>query len=824
MTQLYRMSKAKIIGLDSLSLHNMLDEDSELIPLMTPEDEEIINKEEVPALLPILPLRNTVLFPGVVIPITAGRDASIQLIKDANAGDKILGVVAQKNPEVENPTEKDIHKVGVVAQILRVLKMPDGNTTVIIQGKKRFEVDQVIQKEPYLKATTKEALEDKSIEGTKEFKAIIDGVKEQALEVIKVNPMLPSEASFAIKNIQSSSFLVNFISSNMDLGVNKKQELLEQSNLKERALLTLKRLNKELQRLELKNDIQSKTRTDMDQQQREYYLNQQLKTIQEELGGVSNDEELEEMKSKSKTKKWTKDVAATFDKELSRLRRMNPQMAEYGVQRSYLELMLELPWGEYSQDKFDLKNAQKVLDRDHFGLEKVKERIIEHLAVLKLKGDMKSPIICLYGPPGVGKTSLGKSVAESLGRKYVRMSLGGLRDEAEIRGHRKTYIGAMPGRLIQNLKKAGTANPVFVLDEIDKLSNSHQGDPSSAMLEVLDPEQNTSFYDNYLEVGFDLSKVLFIATANNLGQIPWALRDRMELINVTGYTIEEKVEIAKKHLLPKQLKEHGLTVTDLKLGKKQLEKVVEGYTRESGVRGLEKQIAKVVRFAAKSIAMEETYNIALSNDDIESILGPARLERDKYETNDVAGVVTGLAWTSVGGDILFIESILSAGKGSLSITGNLGKVMKESATIAMEYIKANAESLGVNAEILVKNNVHIHVPEGATPKDGPSAGITMLTSLVSSFTQRKVKNKLAMTGEITLRGKVLPVGGIKEKILAAKRANIKEIILCVENEKDILEIKASYLKGLKFHYVSEMSEVIELALTKQKVKDAKKLA
>ena len=817
------MSNAKILGLDSLSLHNMLDEDSELIPLMTPEDEEKINKEEIPAVLPILPLRNTVLFPGVVIPITAGRDASIQLIKDANAGDKILGVVAQKNAEVENPTENDIHKIGVVAQILRVLKMPDGNTTVIIQGKKRFEVDTVIQTEPYLKATTKEAIEDKTDEKNKEFDAIIDSIKEQALQIIKVNPMLPSEASFAIKNIQSNSFLVNFISSNMDLSVKEKQELLEQHNLKERALLTLKRLNKELQRLELKNDIQSKTRTDMDQQQREYYLNQQLKTIQQELGGVSNDEELEEMKLKSKSKKWTKEVAETFDKELSRLRRMNPQMAEYGVQRSYLELMLELPWGEYSQDKFDLKNAQKVLDRDHFGLEKVKERIIEHLAVLKLRNDMKSPIICLYGPPGVGKTSLGKSVAESLGRKYVRMSLGGLRDEAEIRGHRKTYIGAMPGRLIQNLKKAGTANPVFVLDEIDKLSNSNQGDPSSAMLEVLDPEQNTEFYDNYLEVGFDLSKVLFIATANNLGQIPWALRDRMEIINVTGYTIEEKVEIAKRHLLPKQLKEHGLTKEHLKLGKAQIEKVVEGYTRESGVRGLEKQIAKVVRFAAKSIAMEETYEIALTNDDIEKILGPARLERDKYETNDVAGVVTGLAWTSVGGDILFIESILSKGKGNLSITGNLGKVMKESATIAMEYIKANAEDFGVNPEVLEKYNVHIHVPEGATPKDGPSAGVTMLTSLVSVFTQRKVKSKLAMTGEITLRGKVLPVGGIKEKILAAKRANIKEIILCDENKKDILEIKESYLKGLTFHYVSDMSEVIELALTKQKVKNAKKL-
>ncbi len=823
LTEIYRMSKAKIMGLDSLSLHNMLDEDSELIPLMTPEDEEIINKEEIPAVLPILPLRNTVLFPGVVIPITAGRDASIELIKDANAGDKIIGVVAQKNAEVENPTEKDIHKIGVVAQILRVLKMPDGNTTVIIQGKKRFEIDEVVQNEPYLKATTKESLEDKTDESNKEFDAIIDSVKEQALQIIKVNPMLPSEASFAIKNIQSNSFLVNFISSNMDLSVKKKQQLLEQDNLKERALLTLKRLNKELQRLELKNDIQSKTRTDMDQQQREYYLHQQLKTIQEELGGVSNDEELEEMRLKSKTKKWTNEVAATFDKELSRLRRMNSQMAEYGVQRSYLELMLELPWGEYSKDKFDLKNAQKVLDRDHFGLEKVKERIIEHLAVLKLKGDMKSPIICLYGPPGVGKTSLGKSVAESLGRKYVRMSLGGLRDEAEIRGHRKTYIGAMPGRLIQNLKKAGTANPVFVLDEIDKLSNSNQGDPSSAMLEVLDPEQNTEFYDNYLEVGFDLSKVLFIATANNLGEIPWALRDRMEIINVSGYTIEEKIEIAKRHLLPKQLKEHGLSSDHLKLGKKQIEKIVEGYTRESGVRGLEKKVAKVVRYAAKSIAMEETYDIAVTNDDIEKILGPARLERDKYETNDVAGVVTGLAWTSVGGDILFIESILSKGKGNLSITGNLGKVMKESATIAMEYIKANAESFGVNPEVLEKYNVHIHVPEGATPKDGPSAGVTMLTSLISSFTQRKVKSKLAMTGEITLRGKVLPVGGIKEKILAAKRANIKEIILCNENEKDILEIKESYLKGLTFHYVSEMSEVIELALTKQKVKNAKKL-
>jgi len=817
------MSKSKIVTLDSLSLSNMLNEDSELIPLMTPEDEEIINREDVPEILPILPLRNTVLFPGVVIPITAGRDKSIQLINDANKGSKVIGVVAQKDEDIEEPTSDDIYKTGVVAQILRVLKMPDGNTTVIIQGKKRFEINEMIQEKPYLKAKVQEALEDKTIEDPKEFKAIIDSVKEQALEVIKENPMLPSEASFAIKNIQSDSFLVNFISSNMELSVMQKQVVLEKDNLKERALLTLKNLNKELQKLQLRNDIQSKTRSDLDQQQREYYLNQQLKTIQEELGGVNNDAELDEMRIQAKSKKWTKEVGETFDKELARLRRMNPQMAEYGVQRNYLELMLELPWGEFSDDKFDLKRAVKILDRDHFGLEKVKERIIEHLAVLKLRGDMKSPIICLYGPPGVGKTSLGKSVAESLGRKYVRMSLGGLRDEAEIRGHRKTYIGAMPGRLIQNLKKAGTSNPVFVLDEIDKLGQSHQGDPSSAMLEVLDPEQNTEFYDNYLEVGYDLSKVLFIATANNLGQIPWALRDRMEIINVTGYTIEEKIEIAKRHLLPKQVKEHGLTGKEIKVGKAQLEKIVEGYTRESGVRGLEKQIAKVVRFAAKSIALEEEYNITITNEDIEKILGSPRLERDKYENNDVAGVVTGLAWTSVGGDILFIESILSKGKGTLSITGNLGKVMKESATIAMEYIKANADAFGINPEVLEKYNVHIHVPEGATPKDGPSAGVTMLTSLVSVFTQRKVKNKLAMTGEITLRGKVLPVGGIKEKILAAKRANIKEIILCKENEKDIAEIKESYLKGLIFYYVSDMSEVIDIALTKQKVKNAKKL-
>ncbi|MFO7672951.1 MAG: endopeptidase La [Lutibacter sp.] len=817
------MSKSKIFKLDNLSLQHMLDEDADLIPLMTPEDEEEINNEAIPSVLPILPLRNTVLFPGVVIPITAGRDKSIRLIEEAYKGNKIIGVVAQKDESIEDPTTNDIYKVGTVARILRMLKMPDGNTTVIIQGKKRFEIDAFVQEKPYMQATTKGRIEDRSEEKEPEFEAIIDSIKEMAVRIIKENPNLPSEATFAIKNIESNPFLINFVSSNMNLKVEEKQELLQSDNLKERALLTLKKMDIELQRLALRNDIQSKTRSDMDQQQREYYLNQQLKTIQEELGGVSYDEELEEMRDRAKTKKWNDEVKETFEKELGRLQRMNPQVAEYSVQRNYLDLLLELPWNEFSEDKFDLKRAQRILDRDHFGLEKVKDRIIEHLAVLKLRGDMKSPIICLYGPPGVGKTSLGKSVAEALGRKYIRMSLGGLRDEAEIRGHRKTYIGAMPGRIIKDMKKAGTSNPVFVLDEIDKMgSSSHNGDPSSAMLEVLDPEQNTTFYDNYLELDYDLSKVLFIATANSLSTIPWALRDRMEIINVSGYTTEEKMEIAKRHLLPKQLKEHGLTSAHLQIGKKQLEKIVEAYTRESGVRGLEKQIAKIVRYAAKSIAMEEEYVVKITTEIVEKVLGTSHLERDKYETNEIAGVVTGLAWTSVGGDILFIESIISKGKG-LTITGMLGDVMKESATIAMEYIRANASDFGIDPKVLDEYKIHIHVPEGATPKDGPSAGVALLTSIVSVFTQRRVKAKLAMTGEITLRGKVLPVGGLKEKILAAKRANIKEIVLCSDNKKDIEEIKESYLKGLKFHYVNTMKEVIEIALTNEKVKNAKNL-
>ncbi len=816
------MAKTKLTTIDSLSFQE-LKGDAELIPLMTPEDEDAMNREELPDILPILPLRNTVLFPGVVIPITAGRDKSIKLINETNKGNKVIGVVSQKDESKEDPELADINTIGTVAQILRVLKMPDGNTTVIIQGKKRFEVAEVITSNPYMTATIREVAEASPAKENEEFKAIIDSIKEMALEIIKDSPSIPSEAAFAIKNIESNSFLINFVSSNLNISVEEKQKLLEINDLKDRALETLRYMNIEIQKLSLRQDIQSKVESDINQQQREYFLHQQMKTIQEELGGNSSEAEIEEMRARAKTKKWNEDVSKHFEKELAKLERMNPQVAEFSIQRNYLDLLLELPWNEFSKDKFDLKRARKILDRDHHGLDDVKQRIVEYLAVLKLRNDMKSPILCLYGPPGVGKTSLGKSIAEALGREYVRMSLGGLRDEAEIRGHRKTYIGAMPGRIIQSLKKAGTSNPVFVLDEIDKLSVGNQGDPSSAMLEVLDPEQNNAFYDNFLELGFDLSKILFIATANSLSTIQPALRDRMEIINVSGYTIEEKVEIAKKHLLPKQLKEHGLTKEHLAIGKPQLEKIVEGYTRESGVRGLEKQIAKMVRYAAMKIAMEEAYDTKVTNEIVVEVLGAPKLLRDKYENNDVAGVVTGLAWTRVGGDILFVESALSKGKGQLTMTGNLGKVMKESATIALEYIKSNADLLGITPEVFEKYDVHVHVPEGATPKDGPSAGITMLTSLVSLFTQRKVKKSIAMTGEITLRGKVLPVGGIKEKILAAKRAHIKEILLCEDNRRDIEEIKPEYLKGLKFHYVKEMSDVLNLALTKEKVKNAKKL-
>ena len=816
------MNSKIYLGFDNLSAHS-IEDDAELIPLLSPEDEEEMDREEVPETLPILPLRNTVLFPGVVIPITAGRDTSIALIKAANQGSKTIGVVAQRDASVEAPSVEDVYEIGTVARILRVLQMPDGNTTIIIQGKKRFKLNAIVQEKPFMVASVSEMKEKKPAPNNKEFEAIVDGIKELALKIIKINPNLPSEASFAIQNIQSGSFLINFVSSNLNLKVAEKQELLALGNLKDRALKTLQFMNVELQRLELKNDIQSKVRSDLDQQQREYFLHQQMKTIQEELGGASHEEEIEEMRQLGAKKNWPDLTAKLFDRELSKLQRMNPQVAEYAIQRNYLELFLELPWNDMAADSIEMYKARKILDRDHHGLTEVKKRILEHLAVLKLKGDMKSPILCLYGPPGVGKTSLGKSIAEAMGRPYVRMSLGGLRDEAEIRGHRKTYIGAMPGRIIQNIKKAGVSNPVFVLDEIDKLAHGAQGDPSSALLEVLDPEQNDSFYDNFLEAGYDLSKVMFIATANNIGDIPAALRDRMELIEVNGYALEEKIEIAVKHLLPKQLADHGLKKTDLKLSKKILEKIVAQYTRESGVRNLQKQLAKIARSAAIKKASEEVYEKNYTEAIVEQVLGSPRYNTDQYETNEVAGVVTGLAWTAVGGTILFIESSLSKGKGSLSITGNLGNVMKESATIALQYLKANHELFGIKPTVFEAYNIHIHVPEGATPKDGPSAGITLLTSLVSLLTQRKVRSKLAMTGEITLRGKVLPVGGIKEKILAAKRAAITDIILCTENEKDIIEIEPHYLKGLTFHYVRNMSEVIEFALLKQKVKSAKKL-
>ena len=797
----------------------IINDDSEFFPLMSSEDEAEMNNEQVPDVLPILPLRNTVLFPGVVIPITVGRDKSIKLIRDANKGDRMIGVVSQQDVGVEDPTFDQLNRVGTVALIIKMLQMPDGNTTVIIQGKKRFILNEEVQSEPYIKATINPFKETK-IKEDKEFKAMISSIKDMAMNIIQLSPNIPSEAGIAIRNIESTSFLINFISSNMNAEMTAKQHLLEVTNLRERANLVLEHLTLDLQMLELKNQIQSKVRVDLDKQQRDYFLNQQLKTIQEELGGNSPDLEVDNLRQRGSKKKWAKDIGDHFNKELDKLARINPAAADYSVQINYLELLLDLPWNEFTKDNFDLKRAQKVLDKDHFGLDKVKQRIIEYLAVLKLKRDMKAPILCLVGPPGVGKTSLGKSIAKALGRKYVRMALGGIRDEAEIRGHRKTYIGAMPGRIITSIKKAGAANPVFILDEIDKVGNDFRGDPSSALLEVLDPEQNSTFYDHYVEMDFDLSNVMFIATANSLSSIQPALLDRMEIIEVSGYTIEEKIEIAKQHLVPKQREAHGLKAKDITLKGDILEKIVEDYTRESGVRALEKKIGSVVRGIAKNIAMEEEYNSAVSKKDVEKILGAPIYDKDLYEGNNVAGVVTGLAWTSVGGDILFIEASLSPGKGHLSLTGSLGDVMKESATIAMAYLRAHASYFDINPKLFEQWDVHIHVPAGATPKDGPSAGVTMLTALTSAFTQRKIKPHLAMTGEITLRGRVLPVGGIKEKILAAKRANIKEIILCKSNQKDILEIREDYIKDLKFNYVTDMREVINLALLDEKVDDA----
>ena len=794
------------------------DSDAEFIPLITAEEEENMNKEVFPPDLPILSLRNNVLFPGVVIPITVGRDMSIKLVNDANKGDKIIGVVSQKNQEEESPTFDDLYKTGTIAQIIRLLRMPDGSTTIIIQGKRRFEMIEQTQSDPYLRAKIKVFHEKKHDKNNKELEMMIKGVKELALQIIKESPNIPSEASFALKNIDSPTFLTNFIASNLNADVLKKQEMLEDTDMKSRVLKLMEHLSLEMKMLEMRNEIQSKVKKDIDRQQREYFLHQQMRTIQDELGDNPQEQDVKELQERAVLKKWDEKIETIFNKEIHKLQRMNPQGAEYSVQLNYLDLLLDLPWNEYSKDKLDLKRAEKILNRDHYGLEKVKTRILEYLAVLKLKGDMKSPILCFYGPPGVGKTSLGKSIAEAIGRKYVRMSLGGLHDESEVRGHRKTYIGAMPGRIVQQIKKAKSSNPLFILDEIDKLGVSNHGDPSSALLEVLDPEQNHSFYDNYIETEYDLSKVMFIATANNLSNIQAPLRDRMELIEVNGYTLEEKIEIAKKHLLPKQIKDHGLKKTQIKISVDALSKIIEEYTNESGVRSLDKTIAKVVRNRARQIALNETYDITVKGNDLFKILGAGR-EKTKYSNNNVAGVVTGLAWTSHGGDILFIESSLTSGKGKLTLTGNLGEVMKESAIIAMEFLKSHSEWLDLPQSIFEKYNVHIHVPEGATPKDGPSAGITMLTSLASLFTQRKVKPNMAMTGEITLRGDVLPVGGIKEKILAAKRANIQELILCEKNKVDIDDIDENYLTGLTFHYVKTMKEVLELAISSEKVQN-----
>ncbi len=796
---------------DDLQFNQGIEEDTDFIPLLSSDEEDSIINEKVPDVLPILPLRNTVLFPGVVIPITVGRDKSIQLIKDYNKGDKTIGVVSQKQDSTEDPNENDLFKVGTVAFIIKMLRMPNGDTTIILQGKKRFKIQQFIQTEPYHKAKVIAFPDVKPNENDKEFEAIISNLKQTSQEIIKLSPNIPSDAGFALNNIESPSFLVSFISNNMSANTAEKQKLLEIENLKERSMQVLEFLNKEFQILELRNQIQNKTKQDLDKQQREYFLNQQIKTIQEELGGNNFEQEINGYKEKAKTKKWNNDVKEVFEKQISKLQRMNPNAAEYAIQTNYVELMLELPWNEFTSDNFDLKHAQHILDEDHYGLEKVKERIIEHLAVLKLKGNLKSPIICLYGPPGVGKTSLGRSIAKALNRKYVRMSLGGLKDESEIRGHRKTYIGAMPGRILQNLKKVQSNNPVFVLDEIDKVGNDYHGDPSSALLEVLDPEQNSTFYDNFLELDYDLSNVMFIATCNNLAAIQPALRDRMEIIEVNGYTLEEKLQIAKNHLLPKQIEESGLKKSQIKLSDKVIEYIIDNYTAESGVRNLEKKLNKIARNMAVHIAKEKELP-KLNEESILKILGPSH-SKSKYQGNEITGVVTGLAWTQVGGDILFIETSLSKSKNAkLTLTGNLGDVMKESAVLALEYLKAHPHLINLTTDELEQYNVHVHVPEGATPKDGPSAGIAMLTSLASAFTKRKVKKALAMTGEITLRGKVLPVGGIKEKLLAAKRAGIKEIILCNENKVDVDDIKPEYLKGLKFNYVSLMEDVLKIAL------------
>ncbi|MEZ5105303.1 MAG: endopeptidase La [Draconibacterium sp.] len=810
------MVKVKNTVLHQIFGSGSIQSDGDFLPIIADGDDRELKNTEVPDVLPILPLRNTVLFPGVVLPITVGRERSLELIRDVNRGSKLLGTVAQKDYTVDLPETKDLYSVGTVAEILKVLEMPDGSTSVIIQGRRRYRITEFITDKPYFKARV-EPLTDIKPESDNEFSAIVGSLKDLSIKIAQFSANVPPEATFAVKNIENSTFLINFICSNTDINVDDKQKLLEIESLKERGIQAISFLVKEVQMLELKHDIQKKVKTDMDRQQREFMLNQQMKTIQDELGGNPAEQEINELKKRAKDKKWTEEVGKFFEKEVEKLARLNPAAGEYSVQFSFCQTLLDLPWNEYTTDNFDLKHASKVLDEDHYGLEKVKERMLEHLAVLKLKNDMKSPILCLYGPPGVGKTSLGKSVARALGRNYVRISLGGLHDESEIRGHRKTYIGAMPGRIIQNIKKAKSSNPVFILDEIDKVSKQFHGDPASALLEVLDPEQNSEFHDNYIEADYDLSKVMFIATANTLSTIAPPLRDRLEMIEVSGYLVEEKIEIAKRHLIPKQLENHGLKKNDVKFSKEVIELIVDGYTRESGVRELDKKIAKIMRRVAKKIAFEENYNKKLTKEDIREYLGVIEYSKEKYQGNDFAGVVTGLAWTAVGGEILFVETSLSKGKGSLTLTGNLGDVMKESAMLAHEYLKSHAEQLGLDSETFANWNAHIHVPEGAIPKDGPSAGVTMVTSLASAFTQRKVKKNLAMTGEITLRGKVLPVGGIKEKILAAKRAGITEIILSEQNRKNLEEIREDYVSGLKFHFVNTIMDVLEIALLKTKV-------
>ena len=801
--------------LDEMLL-DALDSNSEFIPVLTIEDDRLGQDEGVPEELPILPLRNSVLFPGVVIPITVGRDKSVRLVKEYYRKRKAIGVVAQRDSDVEEPTFEDLYKIGTVAQIIKTLQMPDGNLTVIIQGKRRFELDQMTQSEPFIKATVLPYLVSDEVPKTRKFNALVQSVKELAIQIIAKSQRLPEEASFAIKNIDSPIFLMNFVASNVEMDLPTKQMLLESTDINQMATDLLGVLTTEQQMLELKQQIQSKVRVDIDKQQREYFLNQQLRTIQEELGGTPNEQDVKELMEKAKNKKWSEEVATVFDRELKKLERTNPQAAEYGIQLNYLQYLVGLPWNEYTKDNFDLKRAQRILDADHYGLEKVKDRIVEHLAVLRLRKDMKSPILCLVGPPGVGKTSLGKSIARALNRKYVRMSLGGVRDESELRGHRKTYIGAMPGRIIQNLRKVKSGNPVFVLDEIDKVSgNNISGDPQAALLEILDPEQNNAFYDNFIELDYDLSKVLFIATANNLATIHPALRDRMEIIDLSGYLREEKYEIAKRHLIPKQMTEHGLDAKQISLSKDIVMHIIDDYTREAGVRNLERRIGDLMRYRAKQVVAGDSYVKRITSEDLREVLGvPMHHDEDEVK-HTMPGVATGLAWTQVGGEILSIEVSLSRGGGHLSLTGNLGEVMKESATIAYEFIKAHASLLNINPDVFDAWNVHVHIPEGATPKDGPSAGITMLTALTSAFTQRKVKSQLAMTGEITLRGRVLPVGGVKEKILAAKRNGVTDLILSVDNEHDIKDIKEDYVEGLKFHYVENMMEVLDLALEKE---------